>query len=64
MAMFIGLIVGGTTAYAKEERDAKDPEHHTADYRDAFATFLGTIIGCIFGGYSAPGIYELLENLI
>ena len=64
MTMFIGLIVGGTIAYAKEERDAKDPKHHTADYRDAFATFLGTIIGCISGGFLAPNIISHLETLI
>lgn len=68
-AFFIALFLGwewgfvGSTAmgFAKEEFiDRPDPEHHTEEARDAFATSLGGFVGAWCGEWLRPFVLTII----
>lgn len=55
----LGSLVGALAAWAKERRDKADPQHHTWDGWDAYATSLGAIIGAHLGPLLLAGVTAL-----
>lgn len=43
----VGLLFAAIWGVGKEYFDSRDPAHHTVDYYDALATFIGGVVAVI-----------------